>query len=286
MREESSPAPPVPLPMDPALEFIQVWATSAAQVLGQIASSPFPIDCLSEIPAEAPGPGDGDVHAIIVAAGTLRGEMGLRLPRSRVLAAAQLLLGEAQDPAAELKPDHREAAEELLRQVAGHATTSLKPRWGEVQVRVETGMPASWPPGAAGWLGAGSGAPFPLLLEWQLSAALQTALTSFVPATSAPSGAPTEQAESLPQNREIVAGNLDLLMDVELEVMLRFGQRLMELREILELGAGSVVELDRKVDEPADLLLDGKLIARGEVVVVDGNYGLRILEVMPAQLPA
>ena len=75
-------------------------------------------------------------------------------------------------------------------------------------------------------------------------------------------------------------GNLDLLLDVELEVTLRFGERIMLLRDILELGEGSVVELDRQVEEPVDLLLDGKLIARGEVVVVDGNYGLRIQEMV------
>jgi flagellar motor switch protein FliN/FliY len=47
------------------------------------------------------------------------------------------------------------------------------------------------------------------------------------------------------------------------------------------LGEGSVVELDRQVEESVDLLLDGKLIARGEVVVVDGSYGLRIQEMIP-----
>jgi flagellar motor switch protein FliN/FliY len=46
------------------------------------------------------------------------------------------------------------------------------------------------------------------------------------------------------------------------------------------LGAGSVVELDRKIGAPADLLLDGKVVARGEVVVVDGNYGLRVLQLV------
>jgi len=63
-------------------------------------------------------------------------------------------------------------------------------------------------------------------------------------------------------------------------VTLRFGKRSMILREILELDAGSVVELDRKVQEPADLLLDGRLIARGEGEVVDRNFGLRVLEIV------
>jgi flagellar motor switch protein FliN/FliY len=76
------------------------------------------------------------------------------------------------------------------------------------------------------------------------------------------------------------AMNLDLVMDVELDVTLRFGQRRLTLREVLELTSGSVVELDRHVEEPVELLLDGKVIARGEAVVVDGNYGVRILEVL------
>jgi len=69
-------------------------------------------------------------------------------------------------------------------------------------------------------------------------------------------------------------------MDVELVVKVRFGGRHMLLKDILDLCAGSVVELDQEIQEPVDLILDGKLIARGEVVVVDGNYGLRITEVL------
>lgn len=73
--------------------------------------------------------------------------------------------------------------------------------------------------------------------------------------------------------------NLDLVMDVELSVTLRFGQRQLTLREVLELTTGSVIELDRQVEEPVELLLEGKVIARGEAVVIDGNYGLRVTEV-------
>jgi flagellar motor switch protein FliN/FliY len=68
-------------------------------------------------------------------------------------------------------------------------------------------------------------------------------------------------------------------MDVELAVTLRFGSRRLLLRDILELNSGAVVELDRQVHEPVDLLLDGRVLARGEVVVVDGNYGLRVSKV-------
>jgi flagellar motor switch protein FliN/FliY len=77
-----------------------------------------------------------------------------------------------------------------------------------------------------------------------------------------------------------VIGKLGMFLDVELVVTLRFGGRRMLLKDILDLCTGSVVELDQQVQEPVDLLLDGKLIARGEVVVVDGNYGLRITELL------
>lgn len=83
------------------------------------------------------------------------------------------------------------------------------------------------------------------------------------------------------------AVKLDLVMDVELNVTLRFGQRQLTLREVLDLSSGSVVELDRHVEESIELLLDGRVIARGEAVVVDGNYGLRVSEVVqPASVSA
>lgn len=76
------------------------------------------------------------------------------------------------------------------------------------------------------------------------------------------------------------AANLDMVLDVELNVTLRFGQRQLSLREVLDLTSGSVVELDRQVDEPVDLFLDGKVVARGEAVIIDGNYGMRITQVL------
>lgn len=75
------------------------------------------------------------------------------------------------------------------------------------------------------------------------------------------------------------AANLDLLMDVELDVTLRFGQRHLTLREVMDLSSGAVVELDRQIEEPVELILDGRVIARGDAVVIDGNYGLRVTDV-------
>ena len=73
---------------------------------------------------------------------------------------------------------------------------------------------------------------------------------------------------------------IERVIDVPLAVTLRFGQRHLTLREVLALSTGSLVELDKQVEEPVDLVLGDRLIARGEVVIVDGNYGLRVTEVV------
>jgi flagellar motor switch protein FliN len=73
--------------------------------------------------------------------------------------------------------------------------------------------------------------------------------------------------------------SIELLLDVELEATLRFGCRELPLSEILDLGAGDVVELDRHITDPVDLIVGDKIVARGEVVLVNGNFGLRVTEV-------
>lgn len=76
------------------------------------------------------------------------------------------------------------------------------------------------------------------------------------------------------------AEHLQRVIDVPLAVTLRFGQRQLTLREVLELNTGSLVELDQQVEEPVQLMLGDRVIARGEVVIVDGNYGMRVTEVV------
>ncbi len=74
-------------------------------------------------------------------------------------------------------------------------------------------------------------------------------------------------------------GSIDLLFDVQLHLSVELGRTSIPVREILQLGPGSIVELDKLAGEPVDILVNGKLIARGEVVVVDENFGVRVTEV-------
>lgn len=78
--------------------------------------------------------------------------------------------------------------------------------------------------------------------------------------------------------------SLDLLLDVKLHVTAELGRKRLTIKEALSLGPGSVVELDKVAGEPVDLLINDKLIARGEVVVIEENFGVRITEVVsPAE---
>jgi flagellar motor switch protein FliN len=75
--------------------------------------------------------------------------------------------------------------------------------------------------------------------------------------------------------------NLETLMDVQLPVSIRFGETEMILEDILKLGVGSVIELNCNVDDPVQLMVNGKYFASGHVVAVDGFYGIRISSINP-----
>jgi len=84
-----------------------------------------------------------------------------------------------------------------------------------------------------------------------------------------------QQPVSLPESR-----NIELLMDVDLPIAIELGRTKLSIADILALGPGSVVELNKLAGEPVDLLVNQRVVARGEVVVVDENFGLRITQLM------
>lgn len=91
--------------------------------------------------------------------------------------------------------------------------------------------------------------------------------------------------ESMMEGQEpLESTGMPLLYDIELDATLQFGSREMLLREVLALGPGDVIELDRHISEPVDLVVGDRIVARGEVVVASGNFALRITEVATPQL--
>ena len=77
-----------------------------------------------------------------------------------------------------------------------------------------------------------------------------------------------------------VTGNMGLLLDVPMEVTVELGRSTKTVQEVLSLGEGSIIELDKLAGETVDLLVNGKPMAKGEVVVIDENFGVRVTEIV------
>ena len=117
-------------------------------------------------------------------------------------------------------------------------------------------------------------APAQLVFATPLAAALREPDPVHIPEPQKP------PAASPPDPHTQASATLDLLRDVELPVSVSFGRAQLALRDVLKLAAGSVIELDRSIDEPVALIVNNTVVALGDVVVVEGNYGLRIQQIM------
>ena len=102
------------------------------------------------------------------------------------------------------------------------------------------------------------------------------------PASGPPQAASPEAAD-LGTQPPARSRTFDLLMGVELPVSVSFGRVHLPLKDVLKLTAGSIIELNRTVDEPVEVIVNNCVVARGEVVVVEGNYGVRIHQIMTRQ---
>ena len=80
--------------------------------------------------------------------------------------------------------------------------------------------------------------------------------------------------------QESEAKNLEMLMDIPLQVTVELGRTKRSVKEILELSSGSIIELDKLAGEPVDILVNNRLIAKGEVVVIDENFGVRVTDIV------
>ena len=255
-------------------EFAELWAESFRDVLGQVGVEAPATELLD---AAAAAPERNAVWLRFGAEGALQGQQAwLAAPRC-ALQLAQVLLSEPLDAAAEFSETHRDAYAELLRQVAGQAVTCWKAQTSrEVQFPFVSATAPESEPEARTALRI-HGPKFP---EITLVLTLDGALVKSLGVAQEPAASLAAPAESAAETAEAaLPTNLNLLLDMELEATIRFGQREMTLRDVLGMMPGAVVELDRQISEPAEFLVAGRLVARGEVVVVDGNFGLRVTEV-------
>jgi flagellar motor switch protein FliN len=292
-----------PVSVDPQTAQLQkIWVDCFQAVLGQVAGFPVTVEASGE---EEPSPQVAadekpPVCMVISASKALQGDMAILAPEAGALALAQILVSDQLNAAVPFDNDRRDAYEELVRQVLGQVATSLKQAaGGEVEVKPSGSEMPSWSGASRAGIKISSEKLLPILLSLLVSPELAKSLqprpeTQEPPAQKAQAGpvvppatpappkaeppppAPPPQTEPAPGR----GSNMELLLEVKLDASIRFGQKRMLLRDILELHPGTAVALDRQVQEPVELLVGGQVVAQGEVVIVDGNYGLRITEIL------
>ena len=245
--------------------FASEMATAVAALAGESTT-------LTAGPAPAATDWDVRVDASGAAAGTLA--IGLTDEDSRRISATVMGF----DPA-EVADD---AIADTLREFAGQAIGALHvaPETAAIKLAIADVARAAFPGPVTG--------SFRFTLPGDVTPALVVGGTvSLQPAEVAAVAAPVPVVElaaapkaGRPAPAPTPAGNLDLLLDIELPLSVRFGQTELSLLTLTRLGPGSVIDLHRSADEPVEVLVSGKVIARGEVVVVEGNYGVRVTEVV------
>jgi flagellar motor switch protein FliN/FliY len=162
--------------------------------------------------------------------------------------------------------DSRSTWQEILNQTAAGVATAMTADLAR-EVTASKGVEVEW------------GAPGPAWLTFSVSDGSDRKW-SFQASWAGEMGDPgepgPEEARSLVVKDTPVSKTLDLLLEVALPIVVSFGRTSLQLREVLKLNTGSIVELDRFVSDPVEVIVNDCVIARGEVVVVDGNYGVRI----------
>lgn len=288
--------------------FQQAWLNGLASVLASglgLDATAVGAEMVKEAaePAEAPEPPNG-VAFRFSASGAATGECALVAPLAVCLRLAQIG-GAAEAAEGELTAAGREAAANLLSRAAAAVTQATG-----IELAQASAEPAAWAPEARaeyrltvpgqeaflltaliapdlarglapapGAADAGSGAETQSLAETPAPLPEAAASAADPEPNAGPAAAEPEPPEGAEEFPGQAMAKLGLLMDVPLDVTLRFGARQMILKDILELAPGGVIELDRGVQDPVELMVAGRVVATGEVVIVDGNYGLRVGEI-------
>ena len=299
-------------PSKPLMElqdFLNAWTENACLVLKQATGAAFAAEYLpqEELPVLQAVTESG-VWIRLTAAEGLTGEQAFLLPASDAARLAQMLskgsatkkkskTGKKASPEApaEFTPEHGKVLADLIGKFAAAAAKTLQAKLGgKCELKVAGSDRPGWSPGAQAGFRLTCPKMLPILVGLQINEELASMLRGVPERNEAPGPSQKQNAAPPPANaagssqeqnaapppaaESRASANVDLLMDVELEVTLCFGESQMQLQDIIALNSGSVVELDRQIDEPVELLVCGKPIALGEVVVVNGNYGVRITE--------
>jgi len=224
------------------------------------------------VAAPSAGPVDAGWAATLSCTGALEGHIVIGLPEADGRRISGLVMGMDQDAS-------DDAVIDTLREVCGQAAGAVSQadagqglRLAVLGVERATG---AFPGRAYTFTLPGDFAPRLVIRPLLEDAPAEASAPPMAAAVAAAAAGETRRD----QNAQSVR-NLDVILDIELPLAVRFGQTELPLLSLVRLGPGSVIDLKRSADEPVDVLVSGKVIARGEVVVVDGNYGVRVTEIV------
>jgi flagellar motor switch protein FliN/FliY len=181
----------------------------------------------------------------------------------------------------------RSTFSEIISQTFGGAARTLSTRLAQQVTSTPDEQSATAAPTAqplwelrVSWGGVG-----PLVLLFAADQPLTEALETAIRGAERPASPPPPPARSAPDSDEAIrrSRKMELLLDVELPVSVSFGRAQLLLKDVIKLTTGSIIELNRSISEPVDVIVNNCVIARGEVVVVEGNFGVRVHEVVSRQ---
>jgi flagellar motor switch protein FliN/FliY len=218
----------------------------------------------------------------------LSGGHWLILGKSGALMLGHAMAGEGDGEALELQPSHEDAIRETVNQILGAASSALMPliqrsvsyEPATLQVVEDTD---ALPPDLAAqperlWV-AEAEATGPDGFRVGFTLTVGSELAREIVAIAAE---PEEPAAAWPAKPEPVPSGIDLILDVTLPVAVELGRARMQIQDVLKLAPGSIVELDKSAGDPVDILINGRPIAKGEVVVIDENFGVRLTSIVTA----
>jgi len=234
--------------------FVDALPAALGPILSKKAPSPWTITVDEKLKLF---PAGTQLLTLLLVAEPSKAEAAIQFSMEGTLLLAGALAGAGTVPT-QLQPEHAQTVRASLAEACGNAAALLD----GTQVKLQLTKAVSWSPAKQVSLTASNGT--------SNSVQFQVLFTADWPQLAA-AGQPSQGPKGL---------DVGMLENVEIDVVLQFGERRLPLREIGELRSGSVIELDKYVQDPAELFLGDRIIARGEVVVVDGNYGLRVTEVV------
>lgn len=216
---------------------------------------------------------------MIEAKGGEGGKIALALPIALATALGDLMLGGEGAELDEMSEDDLDATKEIVSNIFGALGTSIAAQQEMPQITFDIKDIT--------FLSEGNLAQDGFLKLYTYDASIASTTSHIFMAVDANFHAnfsAPKESDATPAQGEMALSpdalkNISLIMDVELPVRVRIGSKTLLLKDVLNMDIGSIIELDQLANEPLDVLIGDKIIAKGEVIIIDGNFGVQIIDI-------